>query len=121
MTTLKFWGASDDLIEVEGCTYAIDHTLNEDEQVNGPNNTAEFTVYNDAIFMVTAGRAGQIFVTATYSNLGLWIFSAYQINEDNPYPDDWVTTLAQSATSSYSMELSIDIPTNDNIQIHRVK
>ncbi len=120
MTTIIFWGASDDLVEVEGCSYAIDYT-NEDEQVSGPNNTAEFSVYKDALFMVNAGTAGQIFVTATYNNLGLWIFAAHHMQDESPYPTDWITTLTQAPNSMHSMQLSIDVPTSNAIQVHRIK
>ena len=119
MTTVKFWGASDDLVEVEGCSYAIDYT-NEDEQVSGPNNTAEFSVYNNALFLVDAGHAGQIFVTATYNNLGFWVFTAHHMQNACPYPSDWATALMQSPNSIHSMQLVIEIP-SDTVQIHRVK
>ena len=117
MPTVKFWGASDDLVEIEGCTSARDFTTTseQDENVVGLQNSAEFNIPGKATFIVN----GQVIVKAEYTNIGVWAFTAYTSLEDTPYPD-WTTTIHQSKQCDYSMELSIEIP-DELVQVHRIK
>ena len=117
MPTVKFWGSSDDLVEVEGCTSARDFTVTSEkhENVAGLHHNAEFSTPGNATFIVN----GHILVKADYNTTGIWTFTAYPPQDDAPYPD-WPTTIKQSTQCAHSMELTIEIPDKTAL-VHRVK
>ena len=86
MFTFKMYGASDDLIELEGVGGAWDMTDDEDD-VMGPKGsyTAEFSVSEGkALFMVD----GELYIKAEYTRGAIWAFMPYVINEKTIFPAD---------------------------------
>ena len=120
MPLVKIYGCSDDLIEVSGVESAADNTPNhgqdDDYYPEGANNTAEFPVYEDVVFVL----GDRITIRPVYD--GNWSFGAgiYDPALDEPGYPDWPTFITQSADCPYSVELNIEVPDGYN-HIRRVK
>ena len=94
MPTVTIYGASDDLIEVEG--------------VPGAD---EFNVYSDkkvcATLLLHHAEEEQMAVHAVYD--GCWSFAVAQVDEEHPLPA-WPVRVGQSLGVPYSTQLEIDVP-----------
>jgi hypothetical protein len=90
MQTAKFYGASDDLIEVEG--------------VKGAD---EFTALADGPFAAVFNLGGKMRVYAIYD--GCWMFAVGQVDEDIPLPN-WPVRIKQHPETKYTVLLEIDVP-----------
>ncbi len=104
MQTAKFYGASDDLIEIEGVKGADEF---------GAYNSSSGNVVN-ATFIL-----GAIAVYAIYGEGGTWAFAVGRIDEDVPLPN-WPIRLRQGTEeeSTYSVVLEIDVP--DDVAVKRI-
>jgi len=93
---IRIYGASDDLIEVEGCTGAD-----------------EFNSYEKGYAMWRGDlRApdGQVMrAHAVLSNDGCWSIALGQADEDRPFPA-WPVTIAQHRSLLYSTVAEIEAP-----------
>lgn len=96
MKTAKFYGASDDLIEVEG--------------IRGAD---EFNVYGDGPHMARFNLGGMMRIHAIYD--GCWSFAVGMVDEEIPLPD-WPVRLT---SEGYSMVLEIDVP--DTVKVFQEK
>lgn len=90
MKTAKFYGASDDLIEVEG--------------IKGEN---EFTASADGPLAASFNLGGKMRVHAFYD--GCWSFAVGQVDEDIPLPA-WPVRITQHPETKYTVLLEIDVP-----------
>ena len=93
MPIVAFYGASDDLIEIEG--------------VKGADEFAVTTAANDKIageFILTGGD-GQIRIIAIYD--GVWSFAIAPVDEDVPIP--YWPVAHHLHDNGYSVELTIDV------------
>jgi hypothetical protein len=97
---ITFYGRSDDLVEVEGCTGA-DEFYAADVSIAG----AEACWKADLVAPATWARE-QMRVRAIYD--GCWSFAVGQVDEDLPMPA-WALTLT-THESGHSVELRIDAP-----------
>lgn len=107
MRTLKFYGCSDDLIEIEGTT----------------GNEPDETTGDPGIFKVSwtnaIGEAEGLYVQVQYSpeNVGVcWMVGVMPLDEDIPFPDwkmDWRTY-----SNGYSTELELSVP--DGVIVEQV-
>jgi hypothetical protein len=96
---ITIYGASDDLVEVDGCEGA-------DEFGAYGSKANEVNWHGDLVAPGT-GAAEQMRVTAIYD--GCWHFAIGQVDEDVPLPP-WGTGIGQHPEVSYSALLSIDAP-----------
>lgn len=94
MQTAVFYGASDDLVEVEG--------------VKGED---EFTAPGNGPYMGAFNLGGKIRVHAIYD--GCWSFAVGKVDEDIPLPN-WPTRISETG---YTMRLEIDVP--DDVKVFR--
>jgi len=99
MQTAVFYGASDDLIEVEG--------------VKGAD---EFGAYvgGAAGIHATFNVGGKLRVHAIYD--GCWCFAVGQVDEDIALPD-WPLRIGMQPGTPYSTRLEIKVP--DDVKIFR--
>ena len=115
MKTIRMYGASDDLVEVEGTDSAIDRTAAPDnsENVAGPGGQGgEFNVTSEeATFII----GGQVRVFSVYD--GTWSFAVGMVDEDTPLP--WPVRVQACPEVAYSVEVLIEVP-NDRASIVRV-
>lgn len=92
--SITFYGASDDLVEVEGCPGAD-----------------EFNVYGPAIMCwrgdLVAPDGSTMRISALYESC--WSFAVGQADEDHPLPE-WPVRIAQSPEVRYSVLLEVDAP-----------
>lgn len=100
MKTVKFYGASDDLVEIEGIK-------GEDEFYFHPTCESEKGIGLSQAFLVGSG-AGGLKVYAIYD--GCWHFSIGPIDEDIEMPQ-WPIRYSLYE-SGYSVLLEIDVPDN---------
>ena len=117
MNKLIFWGSSDDLVEVEGCTHALDltdHGQDSDTHAMGRDNTAEYNVYNEATFQIANNP--EALVKARYNEDGIWVFTVVFKQQGINYPN----RIYHSGNNDYSMELEIMVPDNQ-ATVTRVK
>lgn len=101
MKTVKFYGASDDLVEVEGIPGADEFWC---DTTCAPFAYATFVV------------GGKVRVRAIYD--GCWSFAVGQVDEDLELPA-WPIRITQHADPSYSVLLEIDVP--DDTSVMRVE
>ena len=100
MTTYTVYGASDDLVEIEG----TDGTREELSALGDDSARV--------IFGAPDGRAA-LAVIARYEAGGVWSVSPVPVNEDTAIPEGWTWTVARGAAafpgpSRYTMVLTID-------------
>lgn len=103
MPTAVFYGASDDLVEVEGIPGADEFDAYE----------SELDTIN-AIFDV----GGEVCVLAIYTGNGVWAFGVAQVDDENSLPD-WPIRIVQSPDVPYSVRLEIDVP--DGVAVRRLQ
>ena len=94
MRTVSFYGASDDLIEVDGIPGA-DEFAALDQSPEGMAGS----------FVV----GGKIRVRAYYDQRGVWGFSVSQVTDAVPLPD-WPIRISQQSDCDYSTRVEIDCP-----------
>src|SRR5687768_10910779 len=100
MQTAIFYGASDDLIEIEGVKGGDEFGGNWDSRFDG--------VFN---------LGGKMRVYAIYgAGSGCWFFGVGQVDEEIPLPD-WPIRISQSPDVAYSTRLEIDVP--DDVKVFR--
>lgn len=99
MQTAVFYGASDDLIEVEG--------------VKGGD---EFGAYRSdgSRYHGSFNLGGLMRVHAIYD--GCWSFAVGQVDEDIPLPD-WPVRVRWPGGRGYSTRLEVDVP--DDVKVFR--
>lgn len=102
MKTVSFEGASDDLIEVEGCDGGDEYGV----WNNGDSYKGTFTLVE--------GNEPRMNVHAFYD--GCWSFGIGMVDEDVALPD-WPTRLKSPGGRGYTTRLEIDIP--DNVFVKR--
>lgn len=108
MDTIKFWGSSDDLVEIE----AVGNTNPKIEGLDEYN-----CMVNQEIVQGVFTVNNVLKVYAIYD--GCWSFAASQINEDNPISELWQIETLQCAYNDYSTELIITSPyINRIVRIH---
>lgn len=93
---MKMYGASDDLIEVEGIPGS------DEFEADGGND----------LLMGSFVVGGVIRVRAIYD--GCWSFSVGQVDEDVPLPE-WPISLGQHPECDYSALLEIEVPDHTTI------
>lgn len=98
MQTAIFYGASDDLIEIEGVKGADEFGPSTDRQP----------------YMASFNLSGKMRVHVIYD--GCWSFAIGLVNEGIPLPD-WPVRITQHDDPFYSMHLEIDVP-DDIVLIH---
>lgn len=99
MNTVTFYGASDDLIEVDGCEGAGEFNAGNCEPV-----AARFLLHGT--FGEDSGTES-LAVYALYD--GVWSFAVGQADEDTPLPA-WPISIVQSPEVPYSALLTIVVP-----------
>lgn len=99
MQTAIFYGASDDLIEIEG--------------VKGGD---EFGIFAKEKYVAAFNLGGKMRVHAIYD--GCWCFAVGQVDEDIPLPD-WPIRLKWPGGRGYSTRLEIDVP--DDVKVFEEK
>ena len=97
MQTAIFYGASDDLIEVEG--------------VKGGD---EFNVISDDTCVAIFNVGGKMLVYALYGPMGVWGFGVSQIDDEVRLPD-WPIRITNGEPDGmpatiYTTKLEIDVP-----------
>lgn len=99
--TLKFYGVSDDLFEVEG------HRKGEPDEIS-PSQCVK--VANDH---------GGLVVSAHYApgNAGCWAIGISQLDEDEPLPDWPMTFTTGKPSRGYSVVLNIEVPDSVEMSI----
>ncbi len=99
MASITFWGASDDLVEIEGDLEGCDEyplgILNSD--------LGQYT-----IFEVRTDRE-RVEIVATYTYSGTWTFMPVLPTEDDPWPA-WPMQVSASPQNDYSLQLTIEVP-----------
>jgi hypothetical protein len=100
MQTAIFYGASDDLIEVEG--------------VKGADEFSAWLKNDEGVVAGSFVLGGKIRVRAIYD--GCWTFAVGQVNEDVPLPA-WPVRMDQSPEVPYSARLTIEVP--DDVVLFR--
>lgn len=90
---IRIYGASDDLVEVEGAT------------------REEFSAYGDDRWLgVLASPSGeQLLLTAEYTGRGTWAIGVAPVDEDIPMPS-WPISVGQAMENRYSAMLTITVP-----------
>ncbi len=96
---ITIYGASDDLVEVEGCEGA--------DEFNVYGNDGKVHWRGDFVASDTTATSGQLRVYAIYD--GCWHFSVGQVDEMILLPA-WVIAIGQRHDADYSAELRIDAP-----------
>ena len=99
MQTVTFYGASDDLIEIDGINGADEFYSDGDEKTY------------QGVFNV----GGQLRVFALYLPHGVWSFAVAQVDDGVPLPD-WPIRIIQHP-NEYSIALEIDVP--DGVAVFR--
>jgi hypothetical protein len=90
--SLKFYGASDDLFEIEG------YQRGEPDEISP-----------DSYVKIMSGEIGLI-VTAQYTRIGCWAIGICQIDEDQPIPDWTIFFTTGKPARGYSVVLNIEAP-----------
>lgn len=88
--TLKFYGASDDLFEVEGAI------------------REEIGCFNELGIYHLKSAEGEVLVVATYTDEGCWAIGLGQVEEGKPVPA-WPVSFTMHERG-YSVQLTIDVP-----------
>ena len=123
MNTLRFYGCSDDLVELENVAIAIDETLDEEDYDNANHRNdvtcrggkAEFNVGDTSHYIVSCvidnyayvDKDDALSVYAIYGDNGCWHFAVGVMNDETPAPD-WHVRIVKK--HEYSMMLEIDMP-----------
>lgn len=93
--TVRFYGASDDLVEIEG--------------IEGAD---EFNVGDGRIWQagfVIESRPFKMLVSALYGPGGVWSFAPGMVDDGDPLPP-WPMRIGQCQDPLYSTTLEIDVP-----------
>lgn len=96
MRTLKFYGASDDLFEIEGTT---------------KDEPDEIGCFNSPVTVWVGNEDEGIFITGMYApnnSSSCWMIGISQMDEDMPLPD-WEMSWGIGGRG-YSVELTIEVP-----------
>ena len=98
MRTIKIYGSSDDLFEIEGCL---------------PGEPDEFGIYDKpgCVKIAFPGSGHGLLVFAQYAPLnvaGAWMVGISQVDEDRPLPG-WPMRWSVHERG-YSVQLEIDVP-----------
>lgn len=96
---ITIYGASDDLVEVEGCEGA------DEFYVHGGVSGDTVCWHGD---LVAPGGTEQMRVSAFYGETGTWHFALGQTDESVPFPE-WGNGISQHE-SGYSALVTIDAP-----------
>lgn len=97
--TLKFYGASDDLFEVEGAI------------------REEIGCFNELGIYHLKSAEGEVLVVATYTDEGCWAIGLGQVEEGAPVPA-WPVSYSMHERG-YSAQLTIEVP--DDTQLVMAK
>jgi hypothetical protein len=103
MATAIFYGASDDLIEVEGVKGADEFTA-----LDSPKGPVGSFVLGE-----------QIRVRAYYDRHGLWSFAVSQVADGVSLPN-WPIRISQQPDCDYSTRLEIDCPANTVLVVEKI-
>lgn len=117
--TVKMYGYSDDLVEVEGVSSArdiTDHEQDGDDYPEASGNRAEYNIYKPASFVIN----NQIRVEAQYTPIGTWVFAPGLVEDGAEWPN-WPVRLSAFPDNDYAMQLEIDIPDDEEARIVRVR
>lgn len=107
MTTIKFYGGNDDLIEVEGPVV---------DPFDGMSDTGEFCSersnpgpvdFKETLLIVDAEGSPKVKVYAFFD--GCWTFAPSMIDEENPIPPHWKFIIKSSLDCGYSIELLAEV------------
>ncbi|EMB4322617.1 hypothetical protein RJ492_001714 [Pluralibacter gergoviae] len=90
MKELKFYGASDDLLECEGAI------------------SEEIGCFNSPGIYHLKSAEGEMQVVGYYLDSGLWSIGISQVNENTPLPA-WLTSFSQHECG-YSVVLTLQVP-----------
>ena len=104
------YGYSDDLVEVEGVSQALDRSdlLEVGEcDVSASDNGGEYPVLLDENCGIAVFRFVGLLIKARWN--GIWSFEVTFNTEDDEFPS-YPIRLIRSDECSYSMELQIDTP-----------
>lgn len=99
MKTIRIYGASDDLVEIEGDVPGCD-----EYDVGGPR----LVMARFLVGPLDSGTVG-LRVFAIYD--GCWSFAIGQVGESRPLPG-WPIRITQSSDVPYSVQIEIDVPDN---------
>lgn len=97
MRTLKFYGVSDDLFEVEGSRSG------EPDEINALGDTVELTITRG-----TGGNTEGLIVFGSYLGTGVWGVGVAPLDEGKPFPD-WAKHFTLN-DRGYSTELQMLAP-----------
>lgn len=109
MPEIKIYGASDDLIEIEGPVMGLFGD-------KGVIDREELDRYRDihpgirsVISIKDASGEALLHVYAIYGDNACWTFAPALVDEDKPFPS-WDITFGVSSVTPYSMEIRIQVP-----------
>lgn len=92
MKTIKFYGFSDDLVEISGPLKGCD----------------EYSAYKDLEFDIVSPRKDMMRVITHYGSNGCWSFAPSIAEEDLPFPN-WKISF-EEARHGYSTVMSVEVP-----------
>ena len=95
---IKFYGASDDLVDVDGPDIREEFSCFEPRGWSGTQWSG---------ILEYAGETMRVF--AVYGPDGVWGFGVVQVDEDHPLPD-WEVAIRHSEDCSYSTALLVAAP-----------
>jgi len=106
MQTIKFYGASDDLVEVEGRAQDTGGMIRTIGEYSAWDNNAALGILAKFAIMVPDEDVPIAYVYAIYD--GMWSFALAMADEDQAqYP---TARVVRSSEVGYSMELLIEMP-----------
>jgi hypothetical protein len=102
MAEIRFYGASDDLLEIEGAIT---------EEVSDVNGRIEV--------MLTGPEYGAMFIVAEFSPGGVWMLGCSQADEDHPLPWPVRVVPGDTGTCHYSVVLVVDAPAGAELTVRQ--
>jgi len=98
MKTITMYGASDDLVEINGGAWYDGGWTAGDEEYGAFDGLD--------MFALDEADVPRLRVSAIYSRSGCWGFAVGLLDEERPWPDGWEATIRQSKGHSTVLVLS---------------
>jgi hypothetical protein len=110
-SVIHIYGASDDLVEMEG-----EGEVRFSDEERGRKD-AEYNVYDTSRYLVSGSNGDRVYAYAIYGDEGCWYFAVGQVDEDTPIPAGWAISTTQREDTHYSAQLTIRAM--DRLQVRR--
>jgi hypothetical protein len=107
MTKIKFYGANDDLIEVEGPVVDPYKGMSLEAEFENQDSRVGPFDFKGAFYIVDASGEPKVRIYAIYD--GTWSFAVAMLDEETPIPEGWTFVLRPSTDCDYSMELVAEV------------